>query len=221
MLIRLNDVAKFYGSKLVFKKLSMELGAGKVLLLVGANGAGKSTLLRIMSGLGRPSAGEVECTVPAEKVGFVAHQTFIYSQLSAIDNLRFWAGVYGADQSDETLMAALDRVGLKRAAFERAGSFSRGMAQRLSLARVFMLRPDLLFLDEPGTGLDKRSTAVLHREIAAARERGASVVWVSHDVASDLSRADLVFAIDNGTCAYFGPAAEYVPTGAVAEEVEV
>lgn len=221
MLIRLNDVAKFYGSKLVFKKLSMELGAGKVLLLVGANGAGKSTLLRIMSGLARPSAGDVECPVPPEKVGFVAHQTFIYSQLTAMDNLRFWAGVYGTDKSEAALMEALDRVGLKRAAFERAGAFSRGMAQRLSLARVFMLRPDLLFLDEPGTGLDKRSTAVLHREIDAARGRGASVVWVSHDVASDLSRADLVLAIDNGRCGYFGPASDYVPTGAVAEEVGV
>lgn len=218
MLLRLADVSKFYGSKLVFKKLSLELAPGNVLLLVGANGAGKSTLLRIMAGLSRPSTGAVEMNIGLEKTGYVGHQTFIYAKLSAMENLRFWAGLYGLDTGEETLLAALDRVGLKKAAFEEAGSFSRGMAQRLSLARAFMTRPELLFLDEPGTGLDKRSTAVLHREIEDARQRGAGVVWISHDVSGDLKRADMVFAIADKGCGYFGPAADYVPSGAVAEE---
>jgi len=218
MLIRLAEVAKFYGSKLVFKKLSLEVAPSSVLLLVGANGAGKSTLLRIMAGLSRPTAGEVEMNVPAEKIGFVGHQTFIYAKLSAVENLRFWARLYNLEASDEAMLAALERVGLKQAAYEEAGSFSRGMAQRLSLARAFMTKPELLFLDEPGTGLDKRSAEVLHREITAARERGAGVVWISHDVAGDLARADRVFAIADKGCGYFGPAADYVPAGAVAGE---
>lgn len=218
MMIRLADVSKFYGSKLVFKKLSLELAPGSVLLLVGANGAGKSTLLRIMAGLSRPTAGTVDCDVPPEKIAYVGHQTFIYAKLSAVENLRFWARLYGLDASEDAMLAALERVGLKQAAFEEAGSFSRGMAQRLSLARAFMTRPELLFLDEPGTGLDKRSTDVLRREIAAARERGASVVWISHDVAEDLARADAVFAIVDKGCGYCGPAADYVPAGAVAGE---
>ncbi|MBU1001240.1 MAG: heme ABC exporter ATP-binding protein CcmA [Proteobacteria bacterium] len=218
MLIRLADISKFYGSKLVFKKLALELPPGNVLLLVGANGAGKSTLLRIMAGLSRPSTGAVSLEVPLEKIGYVGHQTFIYAKLTALENLRFWARLYGLDAAEQTLLAALDRVGLKMSAFEEAGSFSRGMAQRLSLARAFMTRPELLFLDEPGTGLDKRSTAVLQREIASARERGASVVWISHDVSGDLQRADLVFAIQDRSCGYFGPAADYVPVGAVAGE---
>ncbi|WP_461210761.1 ABC transporter ATP-binding protein [Desulfocurvus sp. DL9XJH121] len=218
MLIRLSDVSKFYGSKLVFKKLSLELEPGCVLLLVGANGAGKSTLLRIMAGLSRPSAGRVEMDVPPEKVGFVGHRTFIYPKLSALENLRFWARLYGLDCGEDALLAALERVDLKRAAYEAAGGFSRGMAQRLSLARAFMSAPDLLFLDEPGTGLDRRSLDVLRREIATARERGAAVVWISHDVAGDLARADKVFAIEDRTCGYFGPAAEYEPAGALAGE---
>lgn len=218
MLIRLADVAKFYGSKLVFKNLSLELGAGSVLLLVGANGAGKSTLLKIMAGLSRPSSGSVELGAPPERIGYVGHQTFIYPKLSALENLRFWARLHGLGGGDAPLLAALERVDLARAAHEAAGGFSRGMAQRLSLARAFMTAPDLLFLDEPGTGLDRRSAAVLHREIASARERGAGVVWISHDVAGDLGRADLVFAIEDRRCAYFGPAAAFEPAGALAGE---
>jgi len=220
MLLGLSDVAKFYGAKLVFKKLSLELSTGQVLLLVGANGAGKSTLLRIMAGLARPTAGKVQRHCPPEAVGYVGHQTFIYARLTALENLRFWAGLYGLDTGEAALLAALERVGLRQAAFEEAGSFSRGMAQRLSLARAFMPEPKLLFLDEPGTGLDKRSAAVLHREIAVARKRGAGVVWISHDVAGDLARADLVLAIEAKGCGYFGPAADYVPSGAVAEATE-
>ncbi|GAB6176052.1 ATP-binding cassette domain-containing protein [Desulfobaculum senezii] len=216
MMLRLENVAKFYGSKLVFKKMSFELERGRVLLLVGENGAGKSTLLKILSGLARPSAGSVHCAASQDRVAYVGHQTFIYPKLSAVENLAFWAKLYGADTSEATLVRMLDRVGLKAAAFEEAGSFSRGMAQRLSLARVFMLDPELLFLDEPGTGLDVRSQEVLYGEIAAARERGATIVWVSHDVAGDLHRADTVLAIAGRTVGYFGPAADYVPTGAVA-----
>lgn len=216
MMLCLNNVAKFYGSKLVFKKVSFELERGRVMLLVGENGAGKSTLLKIMSGLSRPSAGEVECLAPQEKVAYVGHQTFIYPKLTAMENLAFWARLYGLDGGESRQMAALERVGLKAAAFEEAGSFSRGMAQRLSLARVFMLEPELLFLDEPGTGLDVRSQAIMHHEIASARERGATIVWVSHDVAGDLSRADMVLSIEGHTKGYFGPAADFVSAGAVA-----
>ena len=88
------------------------------------------------------------------------------------------------------------------------------MAQRLNLARVLLAKPRLLLLDEPGTGLDARSLALLHREIAAARERGAGVVWISHDVASDVARADRIAAIENRTLGYCGPADAYPGPGA-------
>ena len=219
-MLRLSEVAKFHGPRLVFRKLSFELGAGLVLLVVGPNGAGKSTLLRIMAGLSRPTAGAVDLGCPAGAVGYVGHQTFIYPRLTALENLRFWARLYGLDAGDAALAAALERVGLERAAHEMAGNFSRGMAQRLSLARAFLPQPQLLFLDEPGTGLDQRSLGVLHAEIAAARGRGAAVVWVSHDVAGDLPRADLVLALEGGGCAYFGPARNFTPVGALCAAAE-
>lgn len=211
MLLKLDKVAKFYGNRLIIKDVSCTIEPGTVTILAGPNGAGKSTLLKIMAGLSEPTAGEVELTVENDNIGYVGHQTFIYPDLSALENLSFWSSLHGQKNDEETLLAALDRVELKRFAFERAGCFSRGMAQRLNLARVFLLQPSLILLDEPGTGLDVRSMGILHNEIAAAKERGAGLVWISHSVAADLARADKVLAIRDKKVEYFGEAQGYTP----------
>ncbi|MEZ0575346.1 heme ABC exporter ATP-binding protein CcmA [Halodesulfovibrio aestuarii] len=211
MLLKLDKVAKFYGNRLIIKDVSCTVEPGTVTILAGPNGAGKSTLLKIMAGLSEPTAGEVKLTVENDSIGYVGHQTFIYPDLSALENLSFWSSLHGQKNDEDTLLAALDRVELKRFAFERAGCFSRGMAQRLNLARVFLLQPSLILLDEPGTGLDVRSMNILHNEIAAAKERGAGLVWISHSVASDLVRADKVLAIRDKKVEYFGEAQGYTP----------
>jgi heme exporter protein A len=218
MVLTLDRVAKFYGDKPVLREVSLALAPGRVLLVAGENGAGKSTLLKVMAGLSRPSAGAVRQGVDQARVAYLGHQTFLYPRLTAVENLRFWARLYGVKgglPGDEaSLTAALDRVGLAAAAHEEAGTFSRGMAQRLSLARVFLTAPQLIFLDEPGTGLDVRSRAVMRTEIAAARERGASLVWVSHALSEDLGAADEVLLLEKGRVAFHGPAREFVlPAG--------
>ncbi len=207
--LRLDGVAKLYGGRLVFRDLSLEVRPAAVLLVAGPNGAGKSTLLRIMAGLSRPSAGRVERRVAVERMAYLGHHTFLYPQLTALENLRFWARLHGLHPSHEDLAAALSRMELLPAAMERAGRFSRGMAQRLNLARVLLLAPDLLFLDEPGAGLDVRSTGILAAEITAARARGAAVVWVSHHLDRDVALADTVLEIDKGAAAFLGPARDY------------
>ncbi len=200
MLLTLTKVARFYGSRLIFKDISLEILPGTVTLLAGANGAGKSTLLKIMAGLLRPSAGSVDLGGGQDGheplLGYLGHQTFIYPALTALENLAFWSRLHGRKTDRETLEAALERVELAPFAEEKAGGFSRGMAQRLNLARVFLLHPDILLLDEPGTGLDTRSMAVLHREIAAARTRGAGIVWITHTLDADLARADRVARLE-------------------------
>ncbi|MEF2145250.1 MAG: ABC transporter ATP-binding protein [Desulfovibrionaceae bacterium] len=211
VLLRLDRAAKFYGAKLVFKDVSLELAPGEVLLVAGPNGAGKSTLLKIMAGLTRPSAGLVELLAAPERTAYLGHATFLYPGLSALQNLSFWAGMYGLPRERDVLLAALERVGLVRVAEEPAGSFSRGMAQRLNLARVYMVRPELLFLDEPGTGLDVSSLSLLRREIAGLRESGAAVVWISHHVHEDVALADTVLALSGSRVQYYGPAGEYSP----------
>jgi heme exporter protein A len=162
-----------------------------------------------MTGLSRPDAGTVECSVDKGRIAYLGHATFLYPGLTAAGNLAFWAGVSGRAPTHGDIAAVLDRVGLAPFAEERAGVFSRGMAQRLNLARVFLLAPDLLFLDEPATGLDSRSKAVLDRELAAARDRGATLVLVSHDLRRDLGLADRALWLAGKRAAYLGPAAGF------------
>lgn len=202
-------LTKLFNTKLVFKDVSLQLARGEVLVVIGPNGAGKSTLLKILCGLAEPTSGNVVCRVPDDRVGYIGHSTFIYPRLSAVDNLRFWSRMYSLSAGEDTILALLNRVGLDRVAYEQAGIFSRGMAQRLSLARVLLIEPQLIFLDEPSTGLDVRSQALLMREIAAARKRGAGLVWVSHDVERDIGRADKALVLEARRAAYFGPAKEY------------
>lgn len=208
-LLTVHKVAKFFGSKLVFKDVSCELGEGEVLLVAGPNGAGKSTLLKIMAGLSRPEAGEVSLNLDPEQVAYLGHSTFIYPGLSARANLSFWAGMYGLSPAQAELDAILERVGLLRAAEEKAGDFSRGMAQRLNLARVYLVQPRLIFLDEPGTGLDVKSLATLRSEIDGFRRQGVSIVWISHHLLEDVNMVDTVLCLSGRRVDYYGPASGF------------
>ncbi|MBG0790862.1 MAG: heme ABC exporter ATP-binding protein CcmA [Desulfovibrionaceae bacterium] len=212
--LHVKRAAKFFGNKLVFKEVTCRTASGEIMLVAGPNGAGKSTLMRIMAGLSKPSAGEVALHLEPEEVAYLGHATFIYPGLTALENLAFWAAMYGLSPSRDELDALLQRVGLARAAEEKAGSFSRGMAQRLNLARIYLVEPKLIFLDEPGTGLDPASLARLRAEVVGLRDRGAAVVWISHHVAEDAALADTVLALGNREVRYFGPASGFTPEGA-------
>lgn len=205
-LVRLTGVSHFFGSRLIFKGISCQVEAGRIMLVAGPNGAGKSTLLKIMAGLIEPASGVVERHVADRAMAFMGHQTFIYPSMTALANLEFWNALYCRGVDECALMDLLDRVGLKGFALENAGTFSRGMAQRLSLARVLLIEPALVFLDEPATGLDTASQAVLYSELARARMRGAGIVWISHDLERDADRADAVLKLDGRGMTYFGPA---------------
>ena len=211
----LECVGKRYGGTRVLRNVDCAFFPGAVTLVTGGNGAGKSTLLKIMAGLSRPSAGRVRFPAPqaadgaGPRLGYVGHATFLYPGLTALENLAFWRTAYRLALDGEALLGLLRRVGLADHAHERARVFSRGMAQRLNLARVLMLAPDILLLDEPATGLDAPSRELLRREIAQARAAGACVALVSHDLAGDTPLADRVLALADGTVAYDGEAAAY------------
>lgn len=212
-LVRLRRVSRFFGERPVLRDIDLDIVPGQALLVVGPNGAGKSTLLRIVAGLMPPSAGEVAASLEPGQIGYIGHRTLIYPKLTARANLAFWQAMAGLPRDAGAVDAALDRVGLSRFADEEAGVFSRGMSQRLSLARVFLTAPRLLLLDEPASGLDPASAGMLRREIRAAAAAGAAVVWVSHHILADLPACDRVLSLRNRKVAYDGPAAGFDPSG--------
>jgi len=209
VLARLGAVSKFYGERLVLRKISLEARAAEVLLVAGQNGAGKSTLLKIMAGLIRPDEGEAQRLTPPGAAAYLGHKTFIYGKLTALDNLLFWARLHGLADAKNQALGQLARLGLAGQAHDPAGTFSRGMMQRLSLARVFLLNPRILYLDEPDTGLDLASKAVLRRAVLEAKDQGLGVVWVSHDPAGDMVHADRAALLAERGLAYFGPASGF------------
>ena len=198
-LLEVKGVAKAFGPRLLFRRVDAALMPGTLSLLAGANGAGKSTLMRVMAGLTRADAGTVSLNIPEEKLGYMAHATFLYPGLSANENLMFWAKAAGLDNAAARVKAALETVGLSRHAEERAGIFSRGMAQRLNLARLILTDPKLILLDEPATGLDVASRRMLLDLMLEARSRGAAILWISHDVEEDARHADFVFTLKDWT----------------------
>lgn len=217
--VRLRRVSRFFGERPVLRNIDLDVAAGQTLLVVGPNGAGKSTLLRMVAGLMPPSAGEVETGLGPGEIGYVGHRTLIYPKLTARANLAFWQALFGLPRDGAAVEAALTRVGLSRFADEEAGVFSRGMSQRLSLARVFLTAPRLLLLDEPASGLDPSSAGMLRREIRDAAASGAAVVWVSHNILADLPACDRVLFLRDRKVAYDGPAGDFDPSGLALEAV--
>ncbi|MEX0691186.1 MAG: ABC transporter ATP-binding protein [Gemmatimonadales bacterium] len=168
-------ITRRYGYRTVLRDLSLTLCTGDVVVLLGPNGAGKTTLLRVLAGLLRPHAGSVARHAP---VGFVAHEAMVYDALSARENLRFFARLHGV--AADVVDGLLQRLGLADRATDRAGTFSRGMLQRLSIARALLPDPGVLLLDEPFTGLDRASTAVVRDLLTELKARGTAMLVVSH-----------------------------------------
>jgi len=209
---------KDYGRQRALAGVSMRLAAGQITALLGENGAGKSTLLSILAGITRPSRGSVTCdeqpleSLDAEAyrrgLGVLSHEPRCYADLSPRENLRLFGRLYSvtADATvSETLDAVVERwlatVGLSRAADRPARGLSRGMLQRLALARTMLHAPQLLLLDEPYTGLDQGGAELLSRLLAAERQRGAMVVVVSHDLWAVAPLCDQVLVLSRGRVA--------------------
>jgi heme exporter protein A len=206
-LFETRSLYKRYGREVVLRDVTMQIMAGESIALLGANGAGKSTLLRILATLSRPSRGQVlafgEDTWSVrdrvrERIGFVGHQPYIYPELSCQENLRFFAAMFGLPV-DQVVPQALELVGLADRRDAAASTLSRGLLQRLNLARAILHKPDALILDEPDTGLDRAGRVVLESLVAAQVERGAAVVLTTHSFEYGLSLASRVVGLREGS----------------------
>ena len=181
-MIRARGLGKRFGRKRVLDGLDLELEAGGFLVVTGPNGSGKTTLLRLCAGLAAPTAGELEIGVERGRIGFVSHEPLVYRELTALENLDLYGRLYRVPERRERIGMLLERFGLWEARGERAGSFSRGMLQRLALCRALLHEPDLYVLDEPFAALDAAGDELLARELAERWTRATFLV-ATHDPA--------------------------------------
>ena len=188
--LQFSDVSRYFGRRRALARVSFACRAGEVVALLGPNGAGKSTVLGLAATILQPSAGEVRYgdRLAVEggpglrsRIGMLAHELQLYPELTALENLEFFASLGGLDASRERSMAALEQAGLGDRADDVVGSFSRGMRQRVALERALLHDPRLLLLDEPFTGLDERSAEALTERLLSLKARGRIILLTTHD----------------------------------------
>jgi heme exporter protein A len=192
------DLARAFGHVRALRGVSFALEAGSVLAVFGPNGAGKTTLLRILAGLLRPDRGSVHIhgqplvrgdAVQRRRLGLISHASLCYDGLTAAENLEFYARLYGLPDPRGAARAALAGVGLEARADALAWTMSRGMLQRLAIARALLHDPEIVLLDEPFTGLDQRAAGALRDQLVRLREGRRTVVLVTHNLDEGLDLA--------------------------------
>ena len=215
-LIQVTGLSKAFGMHRVLDGVNLEVHRCSAVALLGANGSGKTCLLRILATLSRPSRGSVsvagyDCVREPERVrrsvALVAHGSFVYEDLSALENLRFWTTLAGLPWRAADGLRALGVVELDRFATERVRTFSAGMKRRLALARTVLARPMVLLLDEPFAGLDQRAKKWLEEHLEAFKAGGGAVLITTHSFGRELDVADRIAILAGGRIALDTPRA--------------
>jgi heme exporter protein A len=202
---------------MVLRGANLSVPEGQFVTLVGPNGAGKTTMLRILATLSRPTSGVVKIggrELPKgaaeirKSIGLVSHQTLLYGDLAAEENLRFYGRMYDVPDLDLRITQVLEQVGLAHRRRDPVRTFSRGMQQRLAIARAVLHRPSLMLLDEPYTGLDQDAAARLEGVMSTVGTEGRTVVMTTHDLERGLAVSDRVVILAKGRVAFEAMRAE-------------
>lgn len=209
--LAVEGVWKYYGDYPALRDIRFGVEPGQCTALLGRNGAGKTTLIRILAGLSRPTKGAVklfgqDASVRATRaqVGIIGHGIGIYDELSALENLKLFAGLYALESPGRVAEEWLEKTGLERVKDGLVREFSRGMRQRLAVARAFLHNPRLLLLDEPFTALDDRAIALLQGLLRDALREGRTVLMSTHQLREALELATHVVLINRGKLAHTG-----------------
>ena len=212
--LAISNLSKFYGRFVALDDINLTIAPGEFVVLLGRNGAGKTTLLRILGLLLRQSRGEYKLgetsslrlpVAERRRIGFVAHETFLYDELTVQENLEFFARLYGLPNPAERIREVLDEAGLQHRTRSLSRDLSRGLRQRLTLARAWLHRPDLMLLDEPATGLDIPTRERMHEWLAGCHRQGRTVVLSSHELRESMRPATRVILLEDGRVAFDGP----------------
>lgn len=206
-MLELRKMTKLLGDKLVLRNITLTLEKGEILAVIGPNGAGKSTFFKCTVGLLQPTSGEIlldgklvkkNSGEVKQKIGFLGHESFLYNTLSPLENLKFYGKLYKVKDLDRKANDLLKEVGLYLFRDMPIRSFSRGMMQRLAIARVLLPDPEILMLDEPHTGLDQEAVALLNKIIKKKQASGTSILIISHDFEQVHALADRVAVLRKG-----------------------
>ena len=210
-IIEVQKLEKKFGYKTVLRQLELSLIKGEFLTLFGPNGAGKTTLIHILCGLMQPSAGRAcvagfdtryDREAVSRTVGVISHNPFLYPTLTAFENLKFYGMMYGVKRLNERIKQLITMVGLEDVADERVQDFSRGMQQRLSVARAIIHEPEILFLDEPYTGLDQHGSESFRQMLLRFRSEEKTIIMTSHDLDKGLEICNRVAILNRGRLVY-------------------
>ncbi len=205
--VLVRGLAKNYGHVEALRGLDMTVQRGTFLTIFGPNGAGKTTLLKVLATLTRPTQGTVlvngndvvrKARVVRQQIGVISHNTYLYPQLTALENLEFYARMYGLRDGREQAFALLSRLGLSSRMHDRVATYSRGMQQRLSIARALLHRPQVLLLDEPYTGLDQHAASVLAQVLRDLRDGDRTVIMTTHNIEEGLAGSDRAAILVSG-----------------------
>jgi len=223
-MIEVRRLVKTFGLKTVLRGLDFRAVPGEFVALLGPNGAGKTTMLRILASLSRPTLGEVRVagySLPGQAsevrrlLGVVSHQPLLYGELTAEENLRFYARMYGLSDGASRALQALESVGLAARRRDLVRQFSRGMQQRLAIGRALLHDPQVMLLDEPYTGLDQDASAMLDELLRHVAAGGRTVVMTSHDLPRAADLATRIDVLSRGVIAASVPQAEITSTGLI------
>ncbi len=210
-------VSKRIGPKLILRDINLTVERGRFLTILGPNGAGKTTLLRILTGLLKPTSGKVHidgrdlAEAPAgvrRQFGVISHHSYLYDSLTARENLYFYGRLYDVPDLARRIDEVLAEVGLELFFNEPVRTFSRGMVQRLAIARAIIHRPSLLFLDEPYTGLDPQASETLSSVLNSLKGEDRAIVMITHQFDQGLAMADQVVVLVRGQIALDEAAAD-------------
>lgn len=211
--VEADKVSKVFGARKAVDGVSFALPEGAFLSIFGPNGAGKTTLLRVLATLARPTTGDARVAgidikeqpdEAREHIGLISHQSMLYPDLTAEENLLLYARLYGVEDPQARVDELLDAVGLAHRKLDLVRTFSRGMTQRVSIARALVHDPDVVFLDEPYSGLDPHAIEIFDELIEAVRG-DRTFVMVSHDLAKGYSMCTHALVLARGRVVTFAP----------------
>jgi len=212
-IISARGIQKSFGNQAALKSIDVEFIKGESVAIFGPNGAGKTTLLKVLSTIVTPTKGNVvidgtdirkDPSRARKLIGVISHETYLYDELTARENLRFFGKMYGMekDMLEERIAELLGQVVLLRRGNDRVGSFSRGMKQRLSIARALIHKPSILLMDEPYTGLDQQAAEAFENVLRILDTQRVTKIMVSHNIERALQLCDRVMIMDKGKIAY-------------------